>query len=418
MILGYDRRFIKPTKNPFVVSACKSILPWLLRQQGLEIRSTVNSLSILRRIGNQPTVLIPNHSDRFDPLVMFALTQMIGEDFFYVAARETFDEDWGIRGWLFQQVGAYSVLRGFHDLMYVRATISLILRHERKVVLFAEGEVSGRHDCIQPLKKDGLTCIMAAQRKLLAQSSAASVRIVPVAISYELQDAHHMELLDEATRRIEACLNLSERHGDLQSRIDDICRVMMTNLEKYYGLSPDDSLPFSLRVDRLSAHFSALLGQLVGAEIQLQTGATSRLHAVSAQMRRPSWSQKVKSPYGNRLLMQAHRRSQSATQDFERIQRLHVMANSLQAASTPEMLWGIIDCLEQEIRGSVLWKGRRTAWVDVGEPIRVLDYWQPYKIDKNKALDDLGSAIAFSIEQRLQRPHQLLIQQGPLVSAG
>ena len=60
-------------------------------------------------------MICPNHSNRHDPQVMFALSRYAGEDFNFVAAREVFDWDQGMNGWWLQHLGCYSVVRGASD---------------------------------------------------------------------------------------------------------------------------------------------------------------------------------------------------------------------------------------------------------------------------------------------------------------
>ena len=57
-------------------------------------------------------ILCPNHPTETDPIVLFWLARMLRQPFNYCATRQTLD---GLRGKLLNQVGVYSVIRGFPD---------------------------------------------------------------------------------------------------------------------------------------------------------------------------------------------------------------------------------------------------------------------------------------------------------------
>ncbi|HEY9791226.1 MAG TPA: 1-acyl-sn-glycerol-3-phosphate acyltransferase [Candidatus Obscuribacterales bacterium] len=403
----YAQHFVPPRENQIATAVCKYLLlPFYLKMEGTKVRTSSETLEFLHQLRDVPTVIVPNHSDRYDPLVVFTLSKISKEDFFYAAARETFDEDSGWRGALFQNIGAYSVIRGAHDLTYVHATVDLILTKRRKVVMFAEGEVTGRDGYIQPLKKDGLGCVFLAQRALAKAANGKppeSVFILPLSIYYQVNPEAE-ELLSQALGRMEKELGLQSSTASPEDRVNAIALAIVSGLETYYGLPGDSDLPFLMRVKLLTRHFCAALSEFTGQDLNWSKSETSVLHTVAASLREPLWAKKLKqTPYGKQLQGRAGRRSESLREDFDRIQRLMVIANSIQESLTLETLWRLVDCLEQEVLGATSWKGRRTAWVEAAEPINLQQYWAAYQADRDAALQQVSELVQNSIQKRLHK---------------
>ncbi|MBP9090702.1 hypothetical protein KBI23_06695 [bacterium] len=61
---------------------------------------------------------------------------------------------------------------------------------------------------------------------------------------------------------------------------------------------------------------------------------------------------------------------QTAIHDLDRVQNLLILLSTLQQQPTTlDVLWRVIDRMEQLIIGSTTAKGNRTAWIEAGQPI-------------------------------------------------
>lgn len=119
--------FIQPTTNPLILSLVKAMVPIVLKLEKLEVRPSEHCIEVVKSTKDSPVVLAVNHIDRCDPSVVASLSLKCQEDFYYLAARELFDENLGLRGWLMQNSGVYSVIRGTPEDKESKAeTISLI----------------------------------------------------------------------------------------------------------------------------------------------------------------------------------------------------------------------------------------------------------------------------------------------------
>lgn len=179
--------FRPPVENPLIESLTRACVPLLLKGMFHDLRVTFRP-DDLRRLGElrgERMLLLPNHPSTEDPITMFELARQLGEPMHYVAAREVFDFDHGVRGWLFQRCGVYSVIRGAPDRESFRMTRQILTRGSRRLVIFVEGEISYRNDILIPFQQGVLQLALSAQEDVCEQfESAPPVYVAPVAIRY------------------------------------------------------------------------------------------------------------------------------------------------------------------------------------------------------------------------------------------
>lgn len=393
---SYQQDFVPPRQSAAVVALSKLLVPVVLDAEGLSVRATKNCIDTLAKLRDVRTVIVPNHSDRFDPLTIFTLSKYCNEKFYYAAARETFDEDF--RGWLFHGIGAYSVMRGAHDMTYLNATVKLLTNDRCKLVIFAEGGVTGRDDSIEPLKSDVFAPVLFAQR----HSGPRSLCILPVAIYYCV-DPNAIDDLKKVLTKLETALDLRFKEDDLERRTTALCERMLSCMEIYYGVTNvDEKSSFEQRVANLILRVARLFAPLAVARGDFTKPDVQTLRFIASQFRKPPWlSHLPPSPYSARLAAFARNRSEVLAHDFNRLERIVMISNALQQEATLESLWRIIDCLEQEVLGKYSWKGERRALVDAAEPIFVNDFQSHPHSNKHEVLDQLATAVRASLQKSL-----------------
>ena len=93
-----------------------------------------------------------------DPTVVFLLSKQISQPFYYMAARETFDKGklGGIRSYVMQRLGVYSVVRGTADRNAFRTTRQILVEGKWPLVIFGEGEISRQNDTVMRFER-GIT---------------------------------------------------------------------------------------------------------------------------------------------------------------------------------------------------------------------------------------------------------------------
>ncbi|MBX9690960.1 MAG: 1-acyl-sn-glycerol-3-phosphate acyltransferase, partial [Cyanobacteria bacterium] len=128
--------FKPPKPNRAFILLCELLLPLyarLVEDLSIEFQETPDQW--LEFLKDKQAVIIMNHADRQDPLVLVALTRYMREFVYCVVAREVFDWNHGINGWLFQKLGCYSVNRGMADFRSIHTTRKLLTHSHRKLIV-------------------------------------------------------------------------------------------------------------------------------------------------------------------------------------------------------------------------------------------------------------------------------------------
>lgn len=373
--------FIPPKTNLLVLSLVKALLPLALKAEGLEVRPSENCIQTIKSMRERPAILAVNHIDRCDPSVVASLSLKCQEDFLYLAARELFDENLGMRGWLMQNSGVYSVIRGTPEDQQSRAkTISIIAQGKQKLVMFPEGDVTGRDDKVLPFKLDGISNLLDAQKLCLESEFKRAVQVIPLAIYYEVAD-NAVQPLKECLSRQEAFLSLSTWSGPIEARVQRILHSMLKHLEYHYG-KPSHSSSTDERISDVSQFITAMCASVTGDKEYDQSTINVYLYSVRGHVQRLIDEHKAKrAGFEDALHQENLKRFHYVIFDLERVQNLLILLSTLQQIPTSiDVLWRIIDRLEQLILGRATAKGNRIAWIEAGQPISLAasmaDYYQ------------------------------------------
>ncbi|MBX9771237.1 MAG: 1-acyl-sn-glycerol-3-phosphate acyltransferase [Candidatus Obscuribacterales bacterium] len=381
--------FVPPKDNRLMTAMAKMLLPFALDKSGLAVTVTNNCLERMRLVSRQNTVLMVNHSDRFDPVAVFALSKKCREDFYYLAALEQFEENYGISGWFMQQCGAYSVIRGEPaDQVSKRTTISVIASGARKLVMFPEGDVSGRDDLIVPLKKDGLENIFAAQEKIV--DSARPVYLLPVGLFYEVPSST-LPLLVSSVSNLEKKLFL--HHGplsSLQTRVETLVRAFINHLEAKYGVSPHPERPMAGRLLAICRKEIVGIAETLGMDVGEESEAVL-LYSVRSKLRRISTF--CNCLYCRQLKKEEKQRADYLKPELDRLQQLLILASTLeQKPFSMEVAWRVLDRLELELN-SPTWKGVRRVLVDASDPIDLREFFKDFEKNPQATISEVEHTV-------------------------
>ncbi len=396
-----SNNFIPPNPSSIAIKLTKLILPLILSKERLDVRATANCVTTIRELRGVHTVLLLNHSDRFDPVVAFALSKFSGEEFLYLAAREIFT---GFQGWCMQRCGAYSVMRGDpEDLESKEATISVITRGDRNLIMFPEGDVTGRDDEILPLKEDGILNMFEAQRRIVNQNKP--VRLLPVAVYYEVQDDAIQPLMD-AVSRLELRLGLTRLSFSLERRLMRVVAAFLEQIEEHYGLNSGREFPPDYRLLKVSQQVVGTVAQYNGINLDPdEQSERALLYSVRGQIERILTGNKCEEgEFGTDLSCQSVTRAGESVRDLDRMQQLLILASTVQQNFTLESAWRIIDRLEYLIIGRTHPKGHRTAWLESAQPVDLLDMWPFFLRDQSRAVSMVDRRVRTALNDTL---HQL-----------
>ena len=400
------QEFVPPQHNKLVLSAAKLLLPLHLSQEKLTMRPSANCINAIRRQLGQSTVLMLNHSDRSDPSAAFALSVAVGEPFYYLSARELFDMNSGFRGFIMQRCGAYSVKRGNpEDFESKEKTISLIIEGRHPLVMFPEGDVTGRDDEILPLKVDGLKNILEAQTVMSALETPRSVTLLPIAIYFEAQDDSIMDL-QNCLARLERKLELVAREYALQPRITRILLEVISHLESYYSIHDmkDSSLQYRLQnICRRASMAIAQYAQLV--EINPNEDEHVLLYNVRSGLRgRASLDHTYGCSFCDKLNEDRLTKGKSCETELDFLQQLLIIASTLdERLFSVDQAWRLIDRLEHIVFGKATAKGNRIAWMEAGDPLALDAYIPEYEASPEKTIQRIDRQVRNSLSSNLLR---------------
>lgn len=395
--------FIPPQPNPLVLTAVRAIMPLVLKGEHLDVRPSEHCLALIRSQKNIPCVIAVNHIDRCDPAVTATLSTKCKEDYYFLAARELFDENFGIRGWLMKNAGVYSVIRGQpEDIESRDKTISLIAEGKQKLVMFPEGDVTGRDDLIMPLKRDGIRNMFEAQKLCLEMDSKREVHIIPTAIYYEVAD-NALQPLKNCLAELELYLGLITWNGSLEARIQRVLDSMIRQLEEHYGATASHKTTNG-RITNLCRYIVTAIANLTGSQDLEQPSMHAFLYSVRGKLQRLKSSLVDNSGrFDDMLRAEEMERLEVCFKDLDRVQNLLILASTLhQKPASLDVLWRIIDRMENIILGKVTSKGDRIAWIDSAPPISLLRRHRDYVTQPANAIERAERRLRSSMQQVLE----------------
>jgi hypothetical protein len=400
--------FRKPLNDKLMVGFVKTILPLFLRLEKLQVRPSLKCLEWLHRLRGRHCVLMVNHADRDDPTVTFELSRRANENFVYLAARELFDENLGLRGWVMQRCGAYSVIRGnTPDLASAKATIHLLTDGSRKLVEFPEGDVTGRDDVIVDLKKDGIANLLCAQDELLSQGGNVPLMILPVGIFYQVQP-DSLDALAKKLIELEQMLGLPSWRKPMEERCIQLVTSLVAEQEAYYGLSIESEISLQERLQRLVEQATRKVADFIGHPDRDQKMPDLLYNARGELTRLFASERPHKNVYEQSLYLQSRRRAKLCIDELKRLQQVVILSTTLQQDPfTLETAWRVIDRVEQELTGKATAKGQRLAWIECAEPINLLEHMSAYNDDKTKAIERTEQLVRKAMDTALQRAKQI-----------
>jgi len=201
----------------------------------LEVQVPPDDLIKLRELGDNRSILLPNHPTPHDWLCMFQLSSRLGTPFHYMTAHEQMV---GLRRHWLPLFGAYSVRRGgCGDRRSVAESLKLLDGPRCRLVLFAEGRCSFNSTGVIGFKngavKIGFRYLMAAAR---TQTQVPNLLLVPITLRYQ-----YLEPIDAS---LEKGIVALERHlgtsatGTLSARLANLARQFVASLGAHLDTTP------------------------------------------------------------------------------------------------------------------------------------------------------------------------------------
>lgn len=179
-------------------------------------------------------MIIINHGDRQDPLVVVALAKHMHETFYCLVAREVFDWYHGMLGWLVQKLGCYSVNRGVAGFRSIHTTHQILAHSHRKLVVFPEAEITGDEQSVHELNPSFIHLLLETQEDITISEPEHSILVLPVGVSYRLETSLEKRG-SRLLRRIERRLDIGHTQKiEIKTRILNAVDKVMKNLSEEY----------------------------------------------------------------------------------------------------------------------------------------------------------------------------------------
>jgi 1-acyl-sn-glycerol-3-phosphate acyltransferase len=396
--------FRPPKNNRLIIGGVQRLLPLMLRAgakvQTVEVNE--DDLGRLRELKGQRVVLTPSHSGGLEPLILFHIAKGLGEQFNYLAAKEIFEFRRPV-GWLFQRLGAYSIIRGTPDRSSFRMTRQLLVDGKRWLVIFPEGHTCWQNDTVVPFQQGVAQLAFWACEDLAKQGELPPLYLLPVAIKYiYLQDMRGE--IDSSLRRLECRLFSSSGPGqsNLYGRLRCVGEAVVSANEKEYNVRPGEEASLDERIQHMKETIISRVAAGLSVSLRPEQPLLGRIrqllnsidHIICDEPEGPAYESELR-----------HRRQQEVRMlyaDLGQVLRFAALRDGyVRETLSAERFLDVLGLLEREVFTRKRIRGQRKAIVKLGRPLNLKDYFGSYQADKRGALQEVTTALEASVQQML-----------------
>jgi len=391
--------FQPPEPSSLFISLCKFLLPvYSCFRDHLSFR--IKDTGSVAALQNQNTIIVLNHSDRQDPLVVIALAKYFGEEFYTMAAREIFDWHYGILGWMLRKFGCYSINRGVADHKSIAATKEILQQGKRKLLIFPEAEITADEHKIHKISTALVHIFLEAQEQLHSIDKERSIWILPVGVSYHLTTPF-AKSVEKALHTVENHIGLDPTRS-IDQRIDAAIRAILNNLISHYNCQMPENLKQHEQVEFLIHHICQRIAHYVGNSQNFHSIEKMQYALRNDVMQRLRTA--INESHHEIHLAQSDRTIfREFINDLDRVERLSIFSRILQRERSLIQACRILDFLEMETTGQVSSKGRQEVSIFISDPIKVSAYFELFDRSKREAIDTLHSDIHDRLQLALDR---------------
>ena len=395
--------FKPPKPNTTAIRVAKAIIPLINRLclKGLTLDVDAESIARLKAIDGYPTALVPNHAARADPAVMFLLSKQLSQQYYYMTARETFDKGrfGGLRSFLLQRFGAYSIVRGTADRNAFRTTRQLFSEGDASLVIFAEGEISRQNDTVMRFERGIVQLCFWALDDMAKAEVDKPLYVVPIGIKYHYpQDM--WDDIDVALTELEAHILPSTDQTPIEryERLRRIGVAIFKTLAAEYQYDVDETVPLDMHIQKLKeqilSHAEKIMG--INSKADVLTRVRTLKNIVDAEVYRDV---EQMTEYERKIHEELLQKFQRFYPDLERlINFISITDGYVAEEQSPERFLEVIVRLEREVFGTSKIRGPRVASVRVAEPRDLRECYDTYKAQKRKAVEQ----VTFELETAVQ----------------
>jgi len=352
----------------------------------LRLRVSWEDVAKLRQLRGNRVILLPNHPTFNDPVVLFLLSAQAGEIFYYLSAYANFK---GLTGKLLQRLGAYSIKRGVGDRTSIAYTLNLLAsKPDCRLVIFAEGGCSFQNDTVMAFRTGAVQLTMQAMARIVKQTGEIpNIYLLPVSLKYRYTRPMN-SVIENSLTALEKALGITPEILDFYPRLRAIGECVAAQFEREYIGHP---LAGSLneRIEEIRAEMLITCEREIGLDPVPSLPLRERIYRVQAIVE----EQEEPSPELQKIYQSTVR-----LLNFDALYDGYVAA-----APTAERFLDTLTRLEREVFNidKPEPKGDRLAYIKLGDPVNLADYYEAYRGDRTATVEELTAQMQQIVQANL-----------------
>ncbi len=377
----------------------RAVQPWIFsrRYPRLKVEIEPQTKARFDELRTVPTIVCPNHCRHEDGELLFLISILVEQKFKFLAAREMFNSYFGFGGFVLRQLGCFEVNRGGENPDAIRATEHQLTKDGGKVVIFPEGEIGYDNDHVAALESGAVAIGLDTCIRLQHHHELDEVCILPLALSYQFDDAE--KVCNDLTARLEAKLGLAPDAVSLFERARRISDAFLRARENELSLHSSSTSADGASVDnideRVAKVFLASLQKIAeSVDYKIPDGSDKhKLHHLQARIfakgKQASWFQKSKFKHLENETLKLNRLRAIKAEEFEVTSSLHSLAD-------------LLSNLDVLITGRSAREAPQTVVVSAANPLWMKVYVEQYKIEREPTIDRVNEELRASLQEKLQ----------------
>ena len=403
-----DYGYTSTALTPFV----KALLPvyFQIWHRGTKIEIVEDGIATLRKLHGKRTVICLNHPNVDDGDIIFAISKMSGEDFYFLTAREII---YGCTPYhqLLQYLGCLPVDRGQSNVDTFIAARDLLVERSAKLVVFPEGEISNRNDALLPLKTGAVRISFSALQKLRSRGDLSPVYLLPIAIKYTYA-TNIVDELKESLCQLERYFGIErgpESYVSLHDRICELADLWLHEVEREYSLPVQQKSSRDGRLDRIHREVISRASDALQTPFPDGQSRIDQVHRLQSAL----FNQRLtlRNPAEELSPDEIRRRQEQLSIVEDELNRdlrfLSVYDGYLTDTSSQEKYADVISVLERQFFGHASPRGPRRIYIEIGEAMDLSEQFEEFGKDKRGVVDSITNALADHLGRMLAHLDEL-----------
>ncbi|MCE2402986.1 1-acyl-sn-glycerol-3-phosphate acyltransferase [Candidatus Poribacteria bacterium] len=395
--------FKAPKPNMTAIKVANVLVPFANRLflKGLTIDIDAESITQLKSTHGNPTVIVPNHAASEDPAVVFLLSKRLSQPFYYMAAREIFDKGklGGIRSFVMQRLGVYSIVRGTADRNAFRTTRQLLCEGKWPLVIFGEGEISHQNDTVMRFERGATQLCFWAMDDIKKTNINKPLYVVPIGIKYRY--THDMwNVIDTALTELERHILPSDARTPTEryQRLRRIGTAILKTLADEYQFKVELTASLNEQIqglkEQILSHAEKIMG--IHSDNDVLTRVRALRNLVDAEVYRDVDEM---TEYERKIHEEQLQKFQQFYPDLNRLVNFIAITDGYVAEeNSPERYLEVIFRLEKEVFGTAKMRGPRVASIRAGKPKNLLEHYDTYKSQKKETVEQITTELEIEVQ--------------------